>query len=70
MDFGTFAAKLSGFIWGVPLIVLLTGTHLFLTFRTGFIQKFLLRAIKLSSAISSRGLGRARRLWADLYGRP
>ena len=25
----------SGFLWGVPMIVLLFGTHLFLTFRTG-----------------------------------
>ncbi len=38
----------SGFVWGVPLIVLLFGTHLFLTFRLGFIQRFIGRGIRLS----------------------
>ncbi|GAA5138636.1 amino acid carrier protein [Prosthecobacter algae] len=48
MDFAKFAADFAGFVWGLPLIILLFGTHLFLTFRTGFIQKHLLRGIKLS----------------------
>lgn len=48
MDFAKFASELSGFVWGVPLIVLLFGTHLFLTFRTGFIQRFIPRGIKIS----------------------
>lgn len=48
MDFAKIAADFAGFVWGVPLIVLLFGTHLFLTIRTGFIQKFLFRGIKLS----------------------
>ena len=43
-----FMAKLSGYVWGVPLIVLLCGTHLFLTVRLGFIQRFTWRGIKLS----------------------
>ncbi len=38
----------SGFVWGTPLIVLLLGTHLFLTFRLGIIQRLLPRALKLS----------------------
>lgn len=38
----------SSFLWGWPLIVLLFGTHLYLTFRTGFIQKHLFKAIKIS----------------------
>lgn len=38
----------SSFLWGWPLIILLFGTHLYLTFRTGFIQKHLLKAIKIS----------------------
>jgi AGCS family alanine or glycine:cation symporter len=37
-----------GWIWNWPLIILLFGTHLFLTFRLGFIQRFIGRAIKLS----------------------
>lgn len=48
MDFAKFASELSGLVWGLPLIVLLFGTHLFLTVRTGFIQRFLPRAIKIS----------------------
>ena len=43
-----FMAKLSGYVWGVPLILLLFGTHLFLTVRLGFIQRFTWRGIKLS----------------------
>ena len=27
-------------VWGWPMIYLLLGTHVFLTFRTGFIQRF------------------------------
>ena len=48
MDFAKFASEFSGFVWGVPLIVLLFGTHLFLTVRTGFIQRFIPRGIKIS----------------------
>lgn len=36
------------FVWGVPMIVLLFGTHIFLTFRTGFIQRKTLTGIRLS----------------------
>lgn len=35
-------------VWGWPMIILLLGTHLYMTFRTGFIQKYILKAIKLS----------------------
>jgi AGCS family alanine or glycine:cation symporter len=38
----------AGFVWGPWLVALLFGTHLFLTWRTGFIQRYLGRAIKLS----------------------
>jgi len=57
MDFATLAGKLSSFVWGVPLILLLFGTHLFLTVRTGFIQRFLPRAIKLSFSRKKEGAG-------------
>lgn len=36
------------FVWGVPMIVILLGTHLFMTVRTGFIQRKLGTGIKLS----------------------
>jgi AGCS family alanine or glycine:cation symporter len=57
MDFAKFASDLSGWVWGVPLIVLLFGTHLFLTVRTGFIQKYLFRAIRISFSRKSEGEG-------------
>ena len=41
-------AKLSGFLWGWPLLILLLGTHIFLTFKLRFIQKYIGKAIKLS----------------------
>lgn len=36
------------FVWGLPMIVLLFGTHLFLTVRTGFIQRKTFTGIRLS----------------------
>ena len=35
-------------VWGLPMIGLLFGTHLFLTFRTGFIQRRTFTGIRLS----------------------
>jgi AGCS family alanine or glycine:cation symporter len=57
MDFAKFASELSGLVWGLPLIVLLFGTHVFLTIRTGFIQRFLPQAIKLSFSREKEGEG-------------
>ena len=48
MTFGEIIGKIDGFVWGWPLIILLVGTHLFMTFRTGFIQKDIFKAIKMS----------------------
>jgi len=41
-------ADLSGMLWGWPMIILLLGTHLYLTIRLRFPQRHLLTAIKLS----------------------
>ena len=48
MDIIQFISDIDAFVWGPPMIVLLLGSHLFLTFRTGFIQRKLPTAIKLS----------------------
>lgn len=40
--------SISSYVWGWPLIILLFGTHIFLTIRLGFIQRYLLYAIALS----------------------
>lgn len=47
----------SDFVWGWPLLVLLFGTHLFLTFRLGFIQRHIGRAIRLSFTREPGGEG-------------
>lgn len=39
---------ISGFLWGIPMIVLLLGTHLFLTFRLKIPQRKIFTAIRLS----------------------
>jgi len=44
-----FINNLDGFVWGWWMIILLLGTHIFMTIRTGFIQrKTLSKGIKLS----------------------
>lgn len=55
--FHDFIIWLNGYLWGPPILVLLFGTHLFLTFRLGFIQKFTGLAIKLSVSKDSAGEG-------------
>ncbi|MGN1378278.1 MAG: alanine/glycine:cation symporter family protein [Dorea sp.] len=40
---------INGVVWGWPMIILLLGTHVFLTLRTGFIQRYTItKGIKLS----------------------
>lgn len=46
--FTNFVNWLDGAIWGIPMIVLLFGTHLFMTIRTGFIQRKTFTGVKLS----------------------
>ena len=36
------------FLWGYPLVILLFGTHIYLTVRLRFIQRYIGKAIKLS----------------------
>ena len=40
--------KIDSGIWGLPMLVLLCGTHIFMTFRTGFIQRKTLTGIPVS----------------------
>ena len=48
MDIVQIINDIDAAVWGVPMIVILLGSHLFLTVRTGFIQRKLGCAIKLS----------------------
>ncbi|HOX24425.1 MAG TPA: sodium:alanine symporter family protein [Candidatus Krumholzibacteria bacterium] len=47
----------SDVVWGPPLLILLGGTHLFLTFRTGVIQRHLWRAIRITFSRDTEGDG-------------
>lgn len=39
----------NGVVWGWPMIILLLGTHIYMTAKTGFIQRFTLtKGIRLS----------------------
>ncbi len=54
---GAFLGQISDWVWGYPLLILLFGTHIFLTIRLRFIQIYTPKAIKLSLAPSGEGQG-------------
>lgn len=49
--------QISDVLWGWPLIVLLVGTHIFLTFRLKFIQRYMFKAIRISFSRKPEGKG-------------
>ena len=53
----TLLAQASDLVWGPPLLILLFGTHLFLTVRLRFIQRYLPKASKLSFSREKEGDG-------------
>lgn len=50
-------ASIDAFVWGPAMIVLLLGTHIFLTVKTGFIQRKLPQAIRMSLMKDPQGSG-------------
>ena len=50
-------AQISDLLWGYPLIILLFGTHIFLTIRLRLIQRFIGKAIKISLRRDKEGKG-------------
>lgn len=48
---------IDSFVWGPAMIAFLLGTHVFLTFRTGFIQRKLPQAIRMSVKGDPSGKG-------------
>lgn len=50
-------SQISDIVWGYPLLILLFGTHIFLTFRLKFIQRFIGKAIKISLKKDKEGSG-------------
>ncbi len=47
----------NGYLWGPPMLVVLMGTHVYLTIRLKFVQRYLPLAIRLSFTKDSTGSG-------------
>jgi AGCS family alanine or glycine:cation symporter len=56
-SFERVLGQVADFVWGPPLLVLLVGTHVFLTIRLKVIQRYLPLAIRLSFQRKSEGVG-------------
>jgi AGCS family alanine or glycine:cation symporter len=56
-QFSKWVADTAGWMWGWPLLILLLGTHLFLTFRLKFIQRYIGKAIRLSVTKDQQATG-------------
>ena len=52
-----FIQKLNGYLWGFPMIAFLFCTHLFMSVRTGFVQRKVLKGIALSVKSPEKGKG-------------
>lgn len=55
--FNDILAEVSGWLWGWPMIIMLLGTHLYLTFRLRFPQRMIFTAIRLSVQKDSGAAG-------------
>lgn len=55
--FENILGQISDWVWGIPLLILLFGTHIFLTVRLKFIQRFIGKAIKISFQRKKEGTG-------------
>ena len=56
-NFEKLLGEISNLVWGPPMLFLLMGTHLFLTLRLGFIQRYMGQAIKISFSRTKEGEG-------------
>jgi len=52
-----FLIKADKFVWGPIMIFFLLGSHIFLTYKTGFVQRYVFKGIKLSFSKSKNGKG-------------
>jgi alanine or glycine:cation symporter, AGCS family len=57
MTASQFLEAAGNLAWGPPMLILLVGTHLFLTFRLRFIQRYLGKAIRISFQRTREGDG-------------
>ena len=56
-SFELLLGKIADFVWGPPLLILLVGTHIYLTVRLRFVQRYMWQAIKLSFSREREGEG-------------
>jgi AGCS family alanine or glycine:cation symporter len=49
--------QLASVVWGPPMLILLVGTHVYLTFRLRFIQRYMGKAIRISLQRGAEGEG-------------
>lgn len=56
-DILNFIKNINSVVWGVPLSLILMGTHVFFTFRLKFVQLKIFKGIRLSVKPSSTGEG-------------
>lgn len=52
-----YVATLDAWLWGLPFIIILLGTHAFCTIRTGFVQKHTFKGMRLSVTPDADGEG-------------
>lgn len=52
-----FIQTLNGYLWGLPMIAFLFSTHIFMSVKTGFIQRKVFRGIRLSVTSEEKGRG-------------
>ena len=50
-------ATVSDWVWGPPMLILLFGTHLYLTFRLRFVQRYIFKGIRISLGRGREGEG-------------
>lgn len=43
-----FFGLINDYLWGIPMVIVLLGTHIYMTVRTGFVQRKVFTGIKLS----------------------
>ncbi len=55
--FEDFLKAMGDVVWGWPMIILLLGTHIYLTIRLRFIQRFIFKGIKISFSRVNEGTG-------------
>ncbi len=56
-NFSAFVEQINSVLWGWPMIIILLGTHIFLTIRLKFPQRKIFTAIKLSVTKDKSGSG-------------